>query len=145
MSKAIIGAVHDFIEKQCPLLDKLVEGIGVDLLGEGVPCYVIENTACDPIIEKYVDGSADKRFAFVFAANGFYGIDVILNIENIGFFEDFSHWMDVCTRKRVFPNLGDGRVVQEMNATITPYLYDEQADVARYQVQCELIYFQPAV
>ncbi|MEG1619291.1 MAG: chloramphenicol resistance protein [Eubacterium sp.] len=137
-----LSSIRDFIET-CPFLEDFNNGIGIDCLSENATSYVIENTPVDPIVERFVDGSSEKRFAFVFASKEFYGEEVILNLEAIEFYENFTEWLDECNANDVLPKLNNGKHALEVNATITPYLYDEEIDKARYQIQCELIYFEP--
>lgn len=138
---SMMTAVKDFIAT-CPYLTDFASGIGigVDILDDAAGSYVLEHTPVDPILETYIDGSAQKQFAFVFASREFYGLDVVMNIENVGFFEKFASWLDAQTRAGNFPVLGAKQEAESIEATITPYLYDEEIDKARYQIQCRLVY-----
>lgn len=138
----IIESVRTFIKTKCPCLDKYYQGIGVDSLGQDPVSYSIETLPVDPIIKKYVDGSAEKRFGFVFASKNWYSTDVTSNIENIGFFDSFSDWLDDCTREKVFPEMNDGKTPIKIRAKMIPYLFDVEENKAKYQFECELIYFQ---
>lgn len=139
---ALMEAVREFIKK-CPYLEDFNREIGVDYLGEGMTTYVLENTPVDPIVQGYTDGSSERRFAFVFASREPYGEDTIINLENIEFYEHMAAWMEACTLKGELPELGGGRQALSMKAMTTPYLYTADLDKARYQIQCELIYYQP--
>lgn len=144
--KAMIAVVRDFI-KTCPYLtdyEKGMQEIGVDFLGEEPETYVVENVPVDPIVKYYTDGSAEKRFAFVFASKEFYGRDALTNIENIGFYEAFAAWLTVKTRSRDLPITEDGKVILSIEPTITPYVFNTEMDAARYQIQCMLYYYEPA-
>ncbi|MEG1433038.1 chloramphenicol resistance protein [Eubacterium sp.] len=141
--KTIVGGIRDFIKNECPCLDEFYKGIGVDLLGEEAGSYAIETVPVDPIIKQYIDGSSERRFSFNFISKKWYGTDAIENIENIGFFDAFSEWLDECTENQCFPVVPDGYKVRKIFATTTPYLFDDEADVARYQIQCQMNYFKP--
>lgn len=137
----ILECVRNFIST-CPYLEEYKEGIGVDILGEDAVGYAIETLPADPVIKEYVNGDSERRFTFLFVANEWYTTDVITNIENIGFFDDFSDWCDTCTKEKALPDLGDDRTALSLSATLTPYLYDEKTNKARYQIQCELDYYK---
>ena len=140
---SLMKGVRDFI-KTCPYLEEFNKGIGVDYMEGGYASYMLENTPCNPIVEQFVDGSTTRRFAFVFASREPYGPDVIMNLENIEFFEKFAGWLEDCTRAGELPELGEYLDAWEMQASVTPYLYTEDLDAAQYRIQCELIYFKPA-
>lgn len=147
--KSMIEVVREFI-KSCPYLVDFEKGmnvIGVDFLGEDPETYTIENVPVDPVVKEYIDGSCEKRFAFVFASKEYYGKDAMLNIENIGFYEDFSLWLKKCTMENHLPKLEGGRSALKIEATLTPYLFEVEpgADVARYQIQCVMHYYEPAL
>lgn len=144
--KSVIEVIKDFI-KTCPYLQDFEDGIkniGVDYLDEKPDAYVIESVPVNPIVKYYTDGSAEKQFAFVFASKEYYGRDAMTNIENIGFYEKFSSWLMHKTRMRELPDLGEGREAWSVQATLTPYLFDidPEMDVARYQIQCVLNYYE---
>ena len=146
--KPLIEVVRDFI-KTCPYLPEFESGvkqIGVDFLGGDPETYVVESMPVDPVVKTYVNGDAEKQFGFIFASKEYYGRDAIINIENLGFYDNFAVWLTQQTLFRKLPKLDGGRTALSMEATLTPYLFDVDPDasVARYQIQCVLKYFEPA-
>lgn len=146
MSKPIVEAVVEFLQG-CPHLEKLKAGLSVDFMKEKPgkpPTFVIESVPVNPIIRSYIGGSARKQFVFVFASKEWYGRDIVQNIKNIGFYEDFSAWLDEQSRNRNLPVLEDGKKALSIKALTTPFIIDNEIDKARYQIQCRLEYFEPA-
>lgn len=139
----IIKYIRDFI-KTCPHLDEFHQGIGIDYLREDATAYMIESVPVDPIVKKFMDGGSVRQFAFNFSSREVYGSDVLENIENIGFFEHFSEWLEEQTDSRVLPELDARRMPLSVQATTPGYLYNNELDKAQYVIQCNFKYKQEA-
>ena len=127
----IIQSLYDYF-KGCQLLG---DGkINVDYLPEKAREYTIDAITGDPYIKRYARGAAMKQYLFAFGNREFYGPDVLQNIANSGFYEDFADWL--------FPVLGPGKTPRKIEAQSTGYLFGTSPDTARYQIQCRLIYYQ---
>lgn len=137
----IVESIRDYI-KECPYLSDFNKGINVNYLGSEDASYCIEEIPGKPIIKKYIDGSSVRRFQFVFASKEAYGQDVLQNIDNSCFYENFAKWLEEETKKNNLPRLEVGKQSQSIKANTTGYLFNAEMDRASYQIQCELIYFQ---
>lgn len=137
---AIIESVKNFIAK-CPALDDLAR-VNVEFLGNDTNTYSIEETATQPVIRTYLDGSSERQFTFVFASVMAYSDEVKQNIENSGFFEAFASWLETCTQEGNLPVLEDGMTPYKIEAISNNFLYGVASDLqtARYQIQCRLLY-----
>lgn len=137
---SIIESVKNYIA-MCPLLGTF-RSLRVDFLPEDVDCYSIEPNVCDPIIRRYIDGSTERQFQFVFASRFFYSEESRNNIDNSGFYEQIAEWLDLQTEEGNFPELAAGKTPTKIEATSCGYLFDINGDMssARYQIQCRLIY-----
>ena len=141
MNKSIMESIRDFI-RRCPYLEEYHNGIGVDYLGEDSTCYSIESTVSEPLLKRYVNGDEKRQMSFVFASREPYGVDVRQNLENIGFFEHFSAWLQECTSKEQLPILADNQLAIAIETTTNGYAFDVAIDKAKYQIDCRLIYMQ---
>ena len=75
---AIISAIREYIAG-CPLLhDGAI--LGVDQLEADTIGYTVDTTPCEPVVQKYTDGSDKRQFLFVFASREKYGEKVLENI-----------------------------------------------------------------
>lgn len=137
----IIESVRKFIST-CPYLPEFSAAVNAEYLGEAVKSYMVQSVPAEPIVKRYVDGSSVRRFVFYFAGREYYGPDVIENIENSGFYEHFSEWLEKCTLKGELPEMGAGKGARKIRATTTGYVFNESETEAMYQIQCELIYYQ---
>ena len=87
-----------------------------------------------------MDGSAvcQHNFALYFRT---YTNSDRERIEATGFFEKFSDWLDIQTRKRNLPNLSDGKSAESMRAANAMlFSQDEDGVKGLYQAQFILIY-----
>ncbi|NBI08062.1 hypothetical protein [Senegalia massiliensis] len=136
----IIDKIRDFISV-CPLLDEFAK-LNVDFLGPNATEYTIDSIPTDSILKQYVDGGKLKQYVFVFGSREFYGPDVLQNIENSGFYEKFSEWLDTKTELGELPLLEGNKESDSIEAMSSGYLFGSTEDTARYQIQCRLIYYE---
>ena len=136
----IIESVKNFI-LTCPCLVELAR-VNVDFLPESPDTYSIEEVPASSVLQTYLDGSQERQFVFVFASRFYYSDETRNNIENSGFYEDFSDWLDEQTKSGNFPVMRDGLTPSKIEAMSSGYLFDVSGDLsnARYQIQCRLIY-----
>ena len=136
----IIESVKNFI-LTCPCLDELA-AVNVDFLPESASTYSIEEVPVNSVLQTYLDGTQERQFVFVFASRFYYSDETRNNIENSGFYEDFSDWLDEQTKVGNFPIMRDGLTPSKIEAMSSGYLFDVSGDLsnARYQIQCRLIY-----
>lgn len=137
----IIKALRDYISK-CPCLYEFNKGINVDYLDNNSTTYSIEEVPCEPIIKRYINGDTKRQYDFIFASRESYGADVFQNIENSGFYEDFSNWIEEESLKGNLPVLEGVKESLEIKVSTTGYAFQTDDNSARYQIQLKLIYFQ---
>ena len=136
----IIESVKNFI-LTCPHLAELA-AVNVDFLPDSPDTYSIEEVPTNSVIKTYLDGSQERQYVFVFASRFYYSDETKNNIENSGFYEDFSDWLDEQTQKGILPIMREGLTPTKIEAMSSGYLFDISGDLsnARYQIQCRLIY-----
>ena len=136
----IIESVKNFI-LTCPCLAELSR-VNIDFLPDSPDTYSIEESPAQSVIQTYLDGTQERQFVFVFASRFYYSDETKNNIENSGFYEDFSDWLDEQTRIGNLPVMRDGMTPSKIEAMSSGYLFDVSGDLsnARYQIQCRLIY-----
>lgn len=136
----IIESLKTYFEQNAPDINVL----GVDFLGDRIGGMVIEAVPCDPIMTEYLDGSTERQFLFVIGGREFYSEDVWQNIENARVYEQLQNWLEVQTRHGILPELGNNKRAISLSVTSSAYILeaDEPGSNARYQIQCQLTYFQ---
>jgi hypothetical protein len=120
----------------CPYLDQN-GAIGVDYLGNSIINYSIEQIPVEPIVKRFVDGSKLKQLAFVFASREAWSADVITNLLNCKFYDDFSKWIEENNDSGILPEI-DG--IESIECKSTGYAYQVSETEARYQIQMLVLY-----
>lgn len=137
---SIVEAIRAWLRTYPPLADGR---LGVDFLPEDAQTYSVDTEPVQPVVKRYMDGSAVKQYAFVLASREFHADAITQNIENSAFYDAFSSWVEGQNRARNFPVLEAGRTARRIEVTSSGYpfqAYDE--GTARYQIQLRLTYFE---
>ncbi|MCR1952874.1 chloramphenicol resistance protein [Clostridium sp. DSM 100503] len=139
----IIDALRNYI-RNCPHLDTFNNAIKVNVnYLEGNPdTYSIEEVPINPIVRKYVNGDSIRQYAFIFTSREPYGIDVLQNIDNSGFYEKFADWIEEQNNKDIFPLLDNGLEPLSIEVTSTGYAFAVTEDTAQFQIQLRLKYLK---
>ena len=137
---SIISAIKTYIQTYAGL--KSGAPVWVDTIGANPTEYAIIPLAGAKVIEQYIDGGSLREYPFAFQSAE-YTADELERIENNGFFEAFSDWLESQTEAGVLPALGAEKTSWSIEATGWGYLYQQgQSETGIYQVQCRLIYDQ---
>lgn len=134
---SILEQIRKFLS-QCPFLE---DGcIHVDFLDDRIYGYVIEGVPVAAVVRRYADGGSIRRYEFIFGARLPYGSEQ--TSQNHLFYQQFSQWLEQQSIAGNFPDLGEGKCPHSMKALSHGYLFDGDGNCARYQIQCELEYYQ---
>ena len=139
----IIKALRNYI-RTCPYLDTFNNAIkiNVNYLESSADTYSIEEVPINPIIKKYTNGDSVRQYAFIFTSREPYGIDVLQNIDNSGFYEKFAEWIENQNDNEVFPLLDNGLEPLAIEVISTGYAFAVTEDTAQYQIQLRLKYLK---
>lgn len=113
--------------------------INVDFLSNEPIQYVIEPIPVEPIIKPYKDGGSLRQFVFQFGSREYYGADVIQNMANTEFYEDFSALIEDNNRKGVLPKI-DG--IQSIECLSNGTINEDNTDNAKYVIQMRITYYK---
>lgn len=116
--------------------------VNVNYLEENPDTYSIEEVPIEPIVRKYVNGDSIRQYAFIFTSREPYGIDVLTNIDNSGFYEKLADEIELNNNKEIFPLLDNGLEPVSINVTSTGYAFAVTEDTAQFQIQLKLKYFK---
>lgn len=126
---------------ECPLLKD--GSFHFDYLGIEPVQYTIETVPTEPIFKKYVDGSTIRQYPFVFASRESFGSDVWGNIDTAEFYEDLATWVEIQSNTGNLPEFdSEYRYSISLEVTSSGYVFEEDTDNARYQIQLSLKYYQ---
>lgn len=135
----IMEGIRNFVQEYPPLAK---EKLRVDFLTPETDSYSIDAVPCKEVVKRYLDGGAQKQYLFVLATRAYFGTHLRQQLDNLGFFEDFSAWLREAQRKKKFPDLGNGRKVLRIEVLSSGYAFLPGADSARYQMQGRVLYFE---
>ena len=103
MDKSKMELIKEWIET-CPLLNG--GKICVDYLKDKPQSYSIDRTPVQPEVSNFIDGSGGKRqIAFDFSVTAPLSSQVIVNLANSKFCEDFMKWVSEQNRLKNFPDI----------------------------------------
>lgn len=113
--------------------------INVDFLSNEPIQYVIEPIPVEPIIKPYKDGGSLRQFVFQFGSREYFGADVIQNMANTEFYEEFSALIEDNNRKGVLPEI-DG--IQSIECLSNGTINEDNTDNAKYVIQMRITYYK---
>lgn len=111
--KSKIELIREFIEK-CPLL----EGgkVNVDYIKEKVGSYSVDETPNTTILKKYKDGGSLRQITFDFSIQAAF--NVLENIKNSKFCDDFMDWIEQQDSKCILPDIEGAQSISCNRGTI---------------------------
>ena len=134
----IIEAIREYISD----LDCMATfEINVNYLDGENDSFSIEEVPCNPIIKKYLDGSTLRQYQFVFCGREPYGAEILQNIENSTFYEDFANEIEEKNNNDVLPTL-QGMEATSLEITSNAYTVSVTEDTAMYQINLNLKYYK---
>lgn len=120
--------------------------IWVDFLGTDPTQYVIIPLPGTKIVARYLDGSSLREFPFAFQSTQSTS-DELERLENSGFYEAFSDWLETQTEAGVLPTLTGSptKTAEKIEALGWAFLYEAGASsTGIYRIQAKLTYSQVA-
>lgn len=116
--------------------------VNVNYLEENTDTYSIEEVPVEPIVKKYINGDSIRQYAFIFTSREPYGVDILTNIDNSGFYEKLADEIERNNENKIFPLLDDGLEPLKIEVTSTGYAFAVTEDTAQFQIQLKLKYFK---
>lgn len=113
--------------------------INVDFLSNEPIEYVIEPIPVEPIIKPYKDGGSLRQFVFQFGSREYFGADVVQNMANTEFYENFSALIEDNNRKGVLPKI-DG--IQSIECLSNGTINEDNTNNAKYVIQMRITYYK---
>lgn len=120
------------------------ERLDIDCLRSQEGSYSIDSAPGESVSQRYLDGSAVRRFLFTISGRMYYGSDIATQAENLAFFEELETWLSRRELLLDLPELGEKRTARslEVLSSAYPIIVDDDEGLARYQIQMRLTYFQ---
>ena len=113
--------------------------INVDFLSNEPIEYVIEPIPIEPVLRQYADGSSLRQFVFQFGSREYYGADVVQNMANTEFYENFSALIEDNNKKGVLPKING---IQSIECLNNGTINEDNTDNAKYVIQMRITYYK---
>ena len=113
--------------------------INVDFLSNEPIEYVVEPIPTEPILKQYKDGGSLRQFVFQFGSREYYGADVIQNMRNTKFYEDFSELIEDNNKKGILPKI---KGIQSIECLNNGTINEDNTDNAKYVIQMRITYYK---
>ena len=137
MSESKMEKIKKWIET-CPLLNG--NKIAVDYLKDDIDSYSIDRTPSQPEVTNFTDGRGGKRqIAFDFSVTAPLSSQVIVNLANSKFCEDFMEWISTQNRLKKFPEIEGAFSIK---CTSPGYVLQKTETTAIYIIQMNFTYYE---
>lgn len=113
--------------------------INVDFLSNKPIEYVIEPIPVEPIIKPYKDGGSLRQFVFQFGSREYFGADVVQNMANTEFYENFSALIEDNNKKGVLPKI---KGIQSIECLNNGTINEDNTSNAKYVIQMRITYYK---
>ena len=129
--KSIINAIREYFEEQNILKNKKVN---IDFIKNNTNEYIIEPVPIEPIYKQYVDGKAIRQYVFQFSSLNYLTSEVINNLLNSEFYENFSKIIEENNKK--------GILIQSIECLNIGTIENEEQNKAKYSIQMRILYYR---
>lgn len=116
--------------------------ININYLAGEADSFSIEEIPCKPVLKNYLDGSSKRQFQFVFCGREPYGVEVLQNIENSSFYEDFANEIENKSNSKLLPIMGVNLEALQLEVTSSAYTVSVTEDTALFQINLNLKYYK---
>lgn len=111
--------------------------INADMLSNDINNYSIDKIPTQTEVEKWIIGPTIRRDVFSFRSRVAYSQDVINNLSNIGFFEEFESIIKSNNEKGVLPEIDNIESIECLNCgTMTV----ADTNTATFDIQIQVTY-----
>lgn len=132
----IIESIRNYIG-QLDCMDTYI--ININYLGHEADSFSLEEVPTNPIIKRYLDGSAMRQYQFVFCSREPYSNEILQNIENSTFYEDFANEIENKNDNNILPILNNGESIA-IEVISTAYTVSVTEDTSMYQINLRFKY-----
>lgn len=128
--------------RQCPTIGK-TDRFNVDFAGKDPTEYTIYSSPSTIKYNTDILGNVwldpVQEVNYVFASTFPFSMNILQNLNNLGFFDEIIRWMREQNKTKNFPEIAEGTVISLM-PTLTPYVFEANSEAGRYQIQLKIKY-----
>lgn len=111
--------------------------INADMLDNEAENYSLNKIAVDPIVEQWITGYTRYQDVYSFRSKKAYSQDVINNLKNIGFFEEFEKIIKENNENKILPEIEGIESIECLNCGS---MNIANTNTATFDIQIRIIY-----
>lgn len=134
-----IAKLGEYLETILEELNSKYKKINADFLGIEVNNYSLDKIPTISTIEEDITGSRICRDVYSFRARNPYSSDRLINLKNIGFFEEFESIIKSNNDEGVLPEIDGIESIACLNSGTLNYV-DESLKTAVFDIQLQITY-----
>lgn len=134
-----IAKLGEYLETILETLNNKYKKINADFLGIEVNNYSLDKIPTISTIEEDITGSRICRDVYSFRARNPYSSNRLINLKNIGFFEEFESIIKTNNDEGVLPEIDGIESIACLNAGTFNYA-DESMKTAVFDIQLQITY-----
>ena len=134
-----VEKLGEYLENILKTLDNKYKRINADFLALEDHNYSLDKIPVDNVVEKYITGGGLYRNVFAFRSKKAYSAERLLNLKNIGFFEEFESIIEKDNEGGILPKIDGIQSIRCLNCG-TLISTDKSMKTAIFEIQVEIIY-----
>lgn len=134
----MIEKIIEYFENKVPITEEF-KNINVNYLDGDVANYSIEEVAGTPVLEKWITGDTHNQLVFNFTSREYYNQDVLTNMANSNFYEEFRKQIIENNKNKVFPDIVG---IDGIECLGSGTIDSVTTDTAKYSIQCRVTYWE---
>ena len=111
--------------------------INANMLSNDINNYSLDKIPTSSQVERWVTGLEIHRDVFSFKSRNAYSQDVINNLSNIGFFENFESIIKSNNKKGVLPDI---KGIESIECLNTGTMLSSDTNTAEFDIQIQITY-----
>lgn len=123
------------------LTNKENSRINADMLSKNVDNYSLDKIPTASVVMKWINGTEIRKDVFSFRSRKEYSTNEIINLQNIGFFEDFEKAINANNKKGILPEIENIQSIECLNCGA---LLRAETNTAIFDIQIQIVYREEA-
>lgn len=119
------------------LTDKTKQ-INADMLGDGIDNYSLDKIPTESVVTRWISGVEIHRDVYSFRSRKAYSKEVMNNLQNIGFFEEFEEAIKTNNKEGNLPDIKGIEKIECLNCGTM--LSNDNGNTAIFDIQIQITY-----
>lgn len=119
------------------LTDKTKQ-INADMLGDGIDNYSLDKIPTESVVTRWISGIEIHRDVYSFRSRKTYSKEVMNNLQNIGFFEQFEEAIKTNNKEGNLPDIQGIEKIECLNCGTM--LSNDNGNTAIFDIQIQITY-----